>query len=472
MNTIWLLTGSQHLYGDEALQEVAAHSEEVGRYLNGALTSGVRILVKPVCTTREQIEQICMEATTDDQCVGVMAWMHTFSPAKMWSKGLKVLGKPLLHFHTQFNDKIPFDTIDMDFMNLNQSAHGGREFGYICTYLGIERKVVVGHWKDHGVLSELDIWIRACIGRASMKKVRVARFGDNMRSVAVTEGNKVMAESDLNIVVDGYGIGDVLTFKPEIHSAEVQALVQEYHKNYDCASITSEQSISVEEAAAIEIAIERFLTKGNYQAFTTTFEDLHGFHQLPGLGVQRLMEKGYGFAAEGDWKTAALLYVVKNMSVGLEGGTSFMEDYTYHFTENDDEDVVLGAHMLEICPSIAAEKPSLQVHPLGIGGKEDPARLVFNGTVGPALNISLVELRGRYRLVVNKVESVVVPEMPHLPVARVLWKPEPSLKESAKAWIKAGGSHHTVYTQAIGKDHIVDLSELLGLELIVIESRK
>lgn len=472
MNTIWLLTGSQHLYGDEALQEVAAHSEEVGRYLNGALTSGVRILVKPVCTTREQIEQICMEATTDDQCVGVMAWMHTFSPAKMWINGLKVLGKPLLHFHTQFNDKIPFDTIDMDFMNLNQSAHGGREFGYICTYLGIERKVVVSHWKDHGVLSELDIWIRACIGRASMKKVRVARFGDNMRSVAVTEGNKVMAESDLNIVVDGYGIGDVLKFKPEIHSSEVQELVKEYHETYITTSLSPDQTIHIQEAAAIEIAIERFLTKGNYQAFTTTFEDLHGFHQLPGLGVQRLMEKGYGFAAEGDWKTAALLYVVKNMSVGLEGGTSFMEDYTYHFTGNDDEDVVLGAHMLEICPSIAAEKPSLQVHPLGIGGKEDPARLVFNGSVGPALNISLVELRGRYRLVVNKVESVVVPEMPHLPVARVLWKPEPSLKESAKAWIKAGGSHHTVYTQAIGKDHIVDLSEVMGLELIFIESYK
>ncbi len=469
MKTIWLLTGSQHLYGPETLQQVAEHSDIVGGYIQKSLRVSVTIKVVEVLTNREDIEKTCLAASSDPECLGVMAWMHTFSPAKMWISGLKVLTKPLLHLHTQFNDRIPFDSIDMDFMNLNQSAHGGREFGYLCTYLGISRKVVVGHWKDEQVLNAVETWVRACLAKQSFKTLKVARFGDNMRSVAVTEGNKVMAETDLNFVVDGYGIGDLLAFRPAVDSPEVQSLVEEYDRLYDTSKLRKEHRDSIVEAAVIEYALEAFLEDGGYKAFTTTFEDLHGLHQLPGLGVQRLMGKGYGFAAEGDWKTAALLHVVKRMSEGLQGGTSFMEDYTYHFTNNDGDDLVLGAHMLEICPSIASEAISLEVHPLGIGGKNDPARLVFDGTEGEAMNISLVEMRGSYRIIANKVHAMKAPNMPHLPVARVMWKPEPSLKESAEAWIKAGGSHHTVYTQSIQKEHLIDLCEIMGLELCFIE---
>lgn len=468
---VWFLTGSQHLYGPEAIEQVGRNSREIAAHLNDAAALPVQVVYKPVLTTAEAIAGICSEADNDARCVGVIAWMHTFSPAKNWIAGLSALQKPLLHLHTQYNRDIPWSEIDMDFMNLNQAAHGDREFGFMMSRLRMRRKVAVGHWRDERVLDQVGAWARAAAAWQESGRVKVARFGDNMRSVAVTEGDKVAAQAQFGYSVNGYGVGDLATVVNEVSDGEIDALVAEYEMAYRMAADLrkgGERHASIREAARIEIGLASFLSDGGFTAFTTTFEDLHGLAQLPGLAVQRLMEAGYGFGAEGDWKTAALLRSLKVMAEGLDGGTSFMEDYTYHF--QPDNMAVLGAHMLEICPSIAAEQPSLEVHPLGIGGKADPARLVFNTAAGAALNASLIDMGERFRLIVNTVD-VIEPEepLPKLPVARALWKPHPDLALGAAAWIHAGGAHHTVFSQALRPEHIADFSEMAGVEHVQID---
>ena len=399
--------------------------------------------------------------------------MHTsaFSPAKNWIAGLSALQKPLLHFHTQYNRDIPWAEIDMDFMNLNQAAHGDREFGFMMSRLRLRRKVVVGHWRDESVIGQIGAWARAAAAWAETQSLKVARFGDNMRNVAVTEGDKVAAQAQFGYQVNGYGVGDLAAVVNQVSDADIDALVTEYEATYRMGAdlrAGGERHQSVREAARIEAGLSQFLRDGDFAAFTTTFEDLHGLAQLPGLAVQRLMAAGYGFGAEGDWKTAALLRSLKVMAEGLEGGTSFMEDYTYHF--QPDNMSVLGAHMLEVCPSIAAVQPSLEVHPLGIGGKDDPARLVFDTAAGAALNASLVDLGDRFRMIVNTVD-VIEPEapLPKLPVARALWRPRPNLNIGASAWIYAGGAHHTVFSQALGVEHLYDFSEMAGVEYLQID---
>lgn len=474
MNTsqkeIWFVTGSQHLYGEETLKQVEAHSKEVATGLAGSIKAPAKIIFKSVLTTSEDIRRLALDANSEDNCIGLITWMHTFSPAKMWIKGLRILDKPFAHLHTQFNRDIPWNDIDMDFMNLNQSAHGGREFGFINAFMDIDRKVIVGHWEDEEVIKDLDSWIRAALGRDELRNLKVARFGDNMRNVAVTEGNKVSAEVLFGLDVKGFGVGDLVEHIDNVSESDLNNLLETYKKEYEISEkdlADDHFNHSVKEAARIELGIKSFLDEGGFKAFTTTFEDLHGMEQLPGLSVQRLMEQGYGFAGEGDWKTAALVRVTKVMAEGLEGGTSFMEDYTYHF--NPQKNRVLGAHMLEICPSIAVDKPSLEVHPLGIGGKADPARLVFNGTPGEGLNVALMDMGNRYRMIVNKVDAVENPELPKLPVARVLWEAKPSLKTAATTWILAGGAHHTSFSQAINIQHIRDFAEMLGIECLVID---
>jgi L-arabinose isomerase len=467
---VWFITGSQHLYGEETLRQVETNSKEVVKGLSGAVKSPVKIIYKSLLTTPEAIKNVCLEANNADTCIGLIAWMHTFSPAKMWISGLGVLTKPYLHLHTQFNRDIPWKEIDMDFMNLNQSAHGGREFGFINARMGIDRKVVVGHWKNDEVINEVDIWLRAAIGKHEMASLKVARFGDNMRSVAVTEGNKVSAEIQFGMSVHGFGVGDLVAYINKVSVNDIDALVEEYKEMYKIESAVLADSKglqSIKDQARIEIGMKAFLEEGGFGAFTTTFEDLHGLIQLPGLAVQRLMQQGYGFGAEGDWKTSALVRVMKLMAAGLEGGTSFMEDYTYHLDPKGMR--VLGAHMLEVCPSIATGKPTVEVHPLGIGGKEDPARLVFKAPKGDALNVSLMDMGNRYRLLVNKVDVVDVPDLPKLPVARVLWDTKPNLKVAAAAWILAGGAHHTAFTQSLTLDHVLDFAEMLGIECLVID---
>jgi L-arabinose isomerase len=473
MNTnkeIWFITGSQHLYGEETLKQVEAHSKKVAEGLAGKVKAPAKIVFKSVLTTSDEIKDLCRKANGDENCIGLITWMHTFSPAKMWIKGLRILDKPFAHLHTQFNRDIPWDDIDMDFMNLNQSAHGGREFGFINAFMGVDRKVIVGHWEDPEVIKDLDTWIRAAVGKDELQNLKVARFGDNMRNVAVTEGNKVSAEVLFGLDVKGFGVGDLVEHVDAVSEEDLAELLDVYKEEYtiaDSDASDEEYNSAVKEAARIELGIKSFLDEGGFKAFTTTFEDLHGLAQLPGLGVQRLMEQGYGFAGEGDWKTAALVRVTKVMAEGLEGGTSFMEDYTYHF--NPDKQQVLGAHMLEICPTIASDKPSLEVHPLGIGGKADPARLVFNGTPGAGLNVALMDMGNRYRMIVNTVEAVDNPELPKLPVARVLWNPHPNLKTAASTWILAGGAHHTSFSQALTLDHIRDFAEMIGVECLVID---
>jgi L-arabinose isomerase len=394
--------------------------------------------------------------------------MHTFSPAKMWISGLRQLNKPLLHFHTQFNRDIPWSGIDMDFMNLNQSAHGDREFGYICSRLRLERKVVVGHWQEKEVVNAIGVWSRAAMAALDARSLKIARFGDNMRDVAVTEGNKVSAQIKLDYQVHGYGVGDLAHAVGEVPEKQVNALVKQYGDEYK-ASAKVLSSPSVREAARIEAGMRNFLEKGGFKAFTTTFEDLHGLIQLPGLAVQRLMADGYGFGAEGDWKTSALVRSMKVMAQGLTGGTSFMEDYTYHLDPKNTS--VLGAHMLEVCPSIAAGRPTLEVHPLGIGGKSDPARLIFKTSLGNAVAASMVEMGDRFRLIVNTMKVVECPPMPRLPVASVLWKPDPDLKTAATAWIYAGGAHHTSFSQALTAEHLEDFASMAGIELVLIDEK-
>jgi L-arabinose isomerase len=467
----WFVTGSQHLYGEETLKQVDHDSREIAAALDGSAEIPVRIVFKPVLTTPEAILKLCREANNAGQCIGLITWMHTFSPAKMWIGGLKSLSKPFLHLHTQYNRDIPWSSIDMDFMNLNQSAHGGREFGFIGSRLRIERKVVVGHWSTAEVKRKCGVWLRAAAAWHDWQGGKVARFGDNMREVAVTEGNKVSAQIQFGYSVSGYGVGDLVTRVNTVSDAETGDLLKLYQDQYQLPPEALEGGSlrdSLKEAARIEKGMRNFLEEGGFTAFTTTFEDLHGLSQLPGLAVQRLMAEGYGFGAEGDWKTAALVRAMKVMALGMEGGTSFMEDYTYHL--HPDGMKVLGAHMLEVCPSISEGQAALEVHPLGIGGKADPARLVFAVASGPGVNASLMDMGNRFRMLVNPCQVVPADApLPKLPVARVVWQPAPSLEVAAGAWILAGGAHHTGFSMAVTAEHLEDFAEIAGIEYLLID---
>jgi L-arabinose isomerase len=469
---VWFATGTQSLYGPKTLAQVAANSRKIASRLDAAAAIPVRVAFKPVLKTPAEITALCQQANTAPNCIGLITWCHTFSPSKMWINGLKLLRKPLCHLHTQFNQDIPWATIDMDFMNLNQAAHGDREHGFIMSRLRLSRKVVVGHWQDAEVQAKLGAWARAAAAWADWQRAKFCRFGDNMREVAVTEGDKVSAQIKFGFSVNGYGVGDLVQRVNAVTDAAVSKLRAEYQDTYGVAAPLRKGGSkynAVLEAARIELGLRAFLKEGGFQGFTTTFEDLHGLAQLPGISAQRLMADGYGFGPEGDWKTCALVRAMKVMAAGLPGGTSFMEDYTYHLKPGGLK--VLGAHMLEICPSIADGKPSLQVHPLSIGGKADPARLVFDTAAGPALNASLIDLGNRFRLLVNEVD-VVGPEqpMPKLPVARALWVPKPNFADACAAWIHAGGAHHTGFSQAVTTEMLEDFAAIAGIEIVVIDA--
>lgn len=466
----WFLTGSQHLYGDETLKQVENNSVEIVNQLNQNANLPYKVVFKDVLTQADDIQKTMFAANNNDQCAGIITWMHTFSPAKTWIAGLNALQKPLLHLHTQFNRDIPWDDIDMDFMNLNQSAHGDREFGFMTARMNIPRKVIAGHWDNEDVTDRMSAWMQTAVAVAEGTNIRVARFGDNMRHVAVTDGDKIEAQIKFGWTVDYYGIGDLVEVMDALSESEVQALYKEYENLYDMpeeASSDGPVRESIMEQARIELALKKFLTERNYNAFTTNFEDLHGMKQLPGLAAQRLMAEGFGFAGEGDWRTAALLRMMKIISNNK--GTSFMEDYTNHFEPGNE--MALGSHMLEICPTIAENKPRIVVEPLGIGGKEDPARLVFDGREGEAVLATLFEMGGRYRLLVNKVQAEKMEkETPNLPVAKVLWTPEPSLSEATEAWIYAGGAHHNVFSYEVTVDQLYDFAEMTNIECIVIDN--
>ncbi|MFD0201744.1 MULTISPECIES: L-arabinose isomerase [Saccharothrix] len=468
---VWFLTGSQHLYGPETLEQVAQQSQQIQRMLTESGRISAEVVWQPVLTDTAAIRDVMLAANTDPSCVGVIAWMHTFSPAKMWITGLDALRKPLLHLHTQLNEALPWSTIDMDFMNLNQAAHGDREFGFIQTRIGVPRKTVAGHASDPQLADRIDGWVRAATGYSHLNGMKLARFGDNMRGVAVTEGDKVEAELRFGVSVNTYGVNDLVALVDAVDEEEIDVLVAEYADVYRLAPELhkgAERHESLRYGARIEAGLRRFLTDGGFGAFTTNFEDLGGLRQLPGLAVQRLMADGYGFGGEGDWKTSALLAAVKAMGAGTGRGTSFMEDYTYHFGPGEPK--ILGAHMLEVCPTIAADRPSCEVHPLGIGGREDPVRLVFDAAAGPAVVVGLADLGERFRLVANEVEVVPPDEpLPNLPVARAVWKPAPSLSTSAESWLTAGGPHHTVMTQAVGSDTLRDFATMVNTELVVID---
>jgi len=469
---IWLVTGSQEMYGQATLRQVAAHAREVAAGLDAQPEIPVRVVHKEVATSAGSIRRLALDANAADTCIGVIAWMHTFSPAKMWIAGLSALQKPLLHLHTQFNRELPWSEIDMDFMNLNQSAHGDREFGFMETRMGLRRKTVVGHWRDQAVARRIGAWARAACGWHELQRLEVARFGDNMRQVAVTEGDKVEAQLRLGVSVNGYGVGDLARAVHEVTDAEADALTRDYEERYDLVPALregGERRPSLRDAARIEAGLRSFLDAGGFKAFTDTFEDLADLPQLPGIGVQRLMADGYGFGGEGDWKTAALVRAAKVMGAGIDGGSSFMEDYTYDFTPGDGR--VLGAHMLEVCPSIADGRPSCEIHPLSIGGRGDPVRLVFTARAGPAVNIALVDLGDRFRLLVNEVELVPPDEpLPKLPVARALWRPRPDLPTAAEGWLVAGGPHHTVLSGQLDTEILTDFAEIAGIELVVIDA--
>ena len=469
----WYVTGSQDLYGEETLRQVGDDARQIVQALNAGGNLPAPLVFKPTVTTPDAIHALCVEANRSAQCAGLVLWMHTFSPSKMWIGGLMALRKPFLHLHTQFNRDLPWDRIDMDFMNLNQSAHGDREAGYIHTRLRLNRKVVVGHWSDAEVQERVAVWMRAAGAWHDWQGARFARFGDNMRQVAVTDGDKVAAEAKFGFAVNGYGVGDLARRVNAASDAEVNRLCGEYEERYAVSPELRRGAArheSLRDGARIELGMRSFLQSGGFRGFTTTFEDLHGLKQLPGLAVQRLMAEGYGFGAEGDWKTAALLRAMKVMAAGLAGGTSFMEDYTYHL--HPQGHLVLGAHMLEVCESIAAGKPSLEIHPLGIGGKADPVRLVFDARPGAALNASLIDLGNRFRMIVNEVDVVVPPHsLPKLPVARAIWSCRPNFKLACAAWIYAGGAHHTGFSLAVKTEHLRDFAEIANVELAVIDAR-
>ena len=468
---VWFVTGSQHLYGPATLARVAEHAAAIATALDASPVVPVRVVIKPVLTEADGIRQLMGEANASPACVGLIAWMHTFSPARMWIAGLDLLAKPLLHLHTQFNREIPWAEIDMDFMNLNQAAHGDREFGFIAARLRLERKVVVGPWSDPDVQERIGAWTRAASARQDWATGRIARFGDNMREVAVTEGDKVEAQRRLGFSVNGYGVGDLVTRVDAASEVAVDELIEAYTDEYNVAAVLrpgGERAESLRDGARIEIGLRSFLDDGGFSAFTTTFEDLHGLRQLPGLAVQRLMRDGYGFGAEGDWKTAAMVRAMKVMSSGLAGGVSFMEDYTYHFGSSGD--VILGAHMLEVCESIAAGRPSLEIHPLSIGGRDDPVRLVFDAHPGQAIAASITDMGQRFRMVATVVDVIAAElPLPNLPVARAIWRPRPDLRTAAAAWIHAGGSHHTSLGFPVTVEHLRDFAAMSGIEFVVID---
>ena len=467
---LWFVTGSQHLYGDEVLKDVEENSKRIAEELSAAEEIPVEIRFKNVVTTAKEIKNVVLEANNNDNCIGIITWMHTFSPAKMWIAGLKAMQKPLLHLHTQFNRDIPWDEIDMNFMNTNQAAHGGREYGFMVSRMDKNRKVVAGHWQDEEVQHRIGVWARAAAAWADAQGAKFVRFGDNMRNVAVTEGDKVEAQMKFGYEVHYYGIGDLVEYINDVDEAEIAELIEEYKQQYNVQKglLEGEGKASLKESARIEIGMRKFLEDGDFKGFTTNFEDLHGMKQLPGLAVQRLMAEGYGFGGEGDWKTAALVRAMKVMGYGLEGGTSFMEFYTYHLDPKDTK--VLGAHMLEVCESIADGKANLEIHPLGIGGKEDPARLVFDVAAGSAVNATVTDIGNRFRMIVNDIE-VEAPEheMPELPVARVFWKPQPTLRDAVESWIYAGGAHHTGFSKAVTKEHLRDFAEIADIEFLAID---
>ena len=470
---IWFVTGSQHLYGPGPLKQVAANSKKIAYALGASKRIPLKIVFKALLTTPDEIRALCLEANHSANCAGLILWMHTFSPAKMWIGGLSALCKPFVHLHTQFNRDLPWGEIDMNFMNLNQAAHGDREAGFLHTRMRLNRKVVVGHWEDAEVQDRLGAWMRAARAWHDLQGAKFARFGDNMRQVAVTEGDKVSAEMRFGFAVNGYGVGDLVAKISDaaIDNRAISRLCGEYEDRYRVAKELRKHGArhgALRYGARIELGLRAFLEEGGFKGFTTTFEDLHGLRQLPGLAVQRLMADGYGFGAEGDWKTCALLRAMKVMGADLPGGTSFMEDYTYHLSPDGHQ--VLGAHMLEICESIAATKPSLEIHPLGIGGREDPVRLVFDAPAGPALNASLIDMGNRFRLLVNEVQAVKPPKLPKLPVARAVWECRPDFKTACACWILAGGAHHTGFSYAVTSEMLEDFATIAGVELALINA--
>ncbi|MBN2352515.1 MAG: L-arabinose isomerase [Spirochaetales bacterium] len=464
----WFITGSQHLYGPETLRQVDSHSREIADFFDRHSSLPHHVVCKPVLTTPEAIGRLFLEANSSDACAGLIAWMHTFSPAKMWIAGLSELRKPLLHLHTQYNRDIPWDSIDMDFMNLNQSAHGDREFGFICSRMNVKRKVIAGHWKNPDVIARVADWMNTARAFMESRALKIARFGDNMRDVAVTEGDKVEAQVKFGWSVNGYGLGDVAAAVKAVTDDRAERLMREYEEQYEFpreAGKAGPARDAIREQARMEIGMQAFLEGGGFGAFTTTFENLAGLPQLPGLAVQRLMAKGYGFGAEGDWKTAGIVRLMKIMSGNR--GTSFMEDYTYHLEPG--REMILGAHMLEVCPSLSSARARVEVHPLSIGGKADPARLVFDGDAGRAVCVSLIDLGNRFRLIVNEVESVKIEKpMPKLPVARVVWKPLPSFRDSTESWILAGGAHHTCFSLKLTAANLEDWADMTDIECLVI----
>ena len=464
---VWFVTGSQTLYGEETLRQVAEQSQGVAAGLDGL---PVRVVWKPVLKDADSIRRLALDVNARDDVIGVIAWMHTFSPAKMWIAGLGALTKPLLHLHTQANVELPWEDIDFDFMNLNQAAHGDREFGYIQTRLEVPRKTVVGHVSSPTVRAQIETWQRAAAGRHAARTLKLARFGDNMRYVAVTEGDKTEAEIRFGVQVNTWGVNDLVEAVSRATDAEIDGLVDEYTSAYEVAPELlpgGGRHDSLRDGAAIEIGLRSFLEEGGFGAFTTSFEDLGALTQLPGLAVQRLMAEGYGFGAEGDWKTAILVRVANVMGAGLPGGASLMEDYTYDFTPGDEK--ILGAHMLEVSPSLTTTKPRLEVHPLGIGGKADPVRLVFTADAGPAVVVALSDMRDRFRLVANVVDNIAAPDLPKLPVGRAVWKPQPDFQTSATCWLTAGAAHHTVMSTAVGVDVFRDFADMTATELLVID---
>jgi L-arabinose isomerase len=470
---LWFVAGSHHLYGEAPLAQVAADAREVAAGLDGAASVPVHVVPKEVVTSPEVFSRLCTEANAAETCVGVIVWMHTFSPAKMWIAGLGALRKPLLHLHTQFAAALPWAEIDMDYMNLHQSAHGDREFAFMATRMGLRRATAVGHWRDAAMLERIGRWSRAACGWREAQHLSVARFGDNMRQVAVTEGDKVAAQLRLGIAVNGYGVGDLAAAIDAVGDERLEPLLSDYGERYELAdelAAGGARRSSLLDAARIEVGLRDLLDAGGFKAFTDTFEDLHGITQLPGIAVQRLMADGYGFAGEGDWKTAALVRILKVMSSGLPGGTSFMEDYTYDLRGADS--LVLGAHMLEVCPSIAAAKPTCEIHPLSIGGHDDPVRLVFDAAPGPAIVASMIDLGDRFRLLANTIEVIAPPKpLPKLPVARAIWKPQPDFETAAEGWLLAGGAHHTVFSAALPLQALEDFAEIAGIELVLIDER-
>jgi L-arabinose isomerase len=468
---LWFVAGSQEMYGEQVLAAVAADAREIAGALDAADAVPVRIVLRETATTPEAIRRLCLEANAADDCAGLILWMHTFSPAQMWIAGLSVLAKPLLHLHTQFNRALPWAQIDMEYMNTHQSAHGDREFAFLETRMRLARKTVVGHWSDEATLARIGHWARAAAGWREASRLTVARIGDNMRDVAVTEGDKVEAHLRLGITVSGFGVGDVVEVMEGIDEAAVDALLAEYEERYELVPALrrdGERRESLVVAARIEAALREFLSAGGYGAFTDTFQDLHGLRQLPGIAVQRLMADGYGFGGEGDWKIAALVRIVKLMATGLPGGSSFMEDYTYDLA--GEQPLVLGSHMLEVCPSIAAARPRCEIHPLSIGSREDPVRLVFDAAPGPAFMFSMLDLGDRFRLLANEIDVIAPPqELPKLPVARAVWKPRPDFATAAEAWLVAGGPHHSVFSTALHTETLVDFATISGLELLLID---